>query len=309
MKDRLTAIITTKNNAVTIRACIKRVLEAPPDDKEVIVVYGRSNDGTEEIVKQFGDKVKILCDNVGTGSAINTGVLDSRGNVIFYVEGHSFVAKDAFVSVLKEFEANPDVGYIVFYRYVPPNFEGTAAQKVMNFLRMEMKNSTMGQFRAFRRRTFFDVGGFWVFPKGADDFEFATRMYDTKWKMKVIHSKSWDYPRRDILSNLKHAGLFTGACESCWYHIYNSHPYASKEYKISRSDPMSVLYKMIIRKLIFAPVYALKVAITKKYLSFFPVCTLIRWTYIIGFFIGKVNWWGKERLDGRVSTLSTGSPR
>jgi len=298
----LSVIITTKNNAHTIETCIKKVLESPPKDKEVIIVYGKSTDGTEQILKQFEGKVKLIEDNNGTGSAINTGVLESKGDIVFYVEGHSFVSKDAFLKVLKAFEENKDVGYIVFYRYIPKYYKKwTKAQKLVNFWRMNMKNSTMGQFRAFRRKTFFDVRGFWVFPITLDDLEFATRMYTTRWKMAILNSNCWDFPRRNLLSIFKHE-IMSGAGESCWFHIYHNHPYARKEYKINGKNLINfkLLYKILIKRAFFGPIYGLKVAIIKKYLSFFPFYLLCCWSFVFGFIYGKIKWWGKEKWDKRV---------
>jgi len=302
--SNLSVIIAAKNNAHTLGKCIDLVLEAPPKDKEVILVYGKSKDGTEEIAHTYEGKVQILRDDVSTGSAINTGVLNSHEEIAVYVEAHSFISRDAFLKILEEFERNPDLGYIVFYRYIPENLKGlTPAQRLMNFWRKDMRNATMGQFRAFRRRTFHDVGGFWVFPKGCDDLEFVTRMYNTRWKMGVIRSESWDFPRRSLLSIFEHE-VMSGASESCWFHVYSSHPYAKKEYRVKDNSDFvisTILFNMLFRRLLLAPFYALKVGLRKKYLGFVPFYTLCHWSFIYGFFfVGKRKWWGKERWDERL---------
>lgn len=303
--EMLSVIITTKNNALTIKKCIERVLETPPKDKEVIVVYGKSKDGTEEIIKQFEGKIKIIEDNEGTGSAINTGVLNSKGDIIFYIEGHSFVSKDAFLKVLRGFEENSEVGYIIFYRYIPNNVKFNKVQKLMNFWRKSMKGSTMGQFRAFRRKTFFDVGGFWIFPKCVDDLEFATRMSRTKWKKMVLNLKCWDYPRTNILSIFKHE-FDSGAGESCWFHLYKGTDYAKKEYKIKGNNLVILkhLYKCILKRIFYAPLYAIKIGVKERYLSFFPFYTICCWSYVLGFIYGQLKYWDNEKWDKRVFLLN-----
>ena len=300
-KDMLSVIITAKNNASTLKSCVEKVLRAPPKDKEVIIVYGKSRDDTEKIARSFGEKVKIVEDNAGTGSAINSGVLTSKGDIIFYVEGHSFVSEDAFQKVLSTFKKYPDVGYIVFYRYVPTNLCWTSIQKLINLWRKENKNSTMGQFRAFRKETFFDIGGFWIFPNRRDDLEFATRIYNTRWKMKFLHAKCWDYPRTGLLPILFY-NLTTGAAESCWFHIYFKHPYAKKEYKVKkhRLIILFLLYKIVLKRLFLSPMYALKVAITRNSLAFFPFYSICQWMFVLGFIYGQLRWWGKEKWDKRV---------
>jgi glycosyltransferase involved in cell wall biosynthesis len=303
--SELSVVITTKNNAKTVEECVNRVLKAPPKNKEVTIVYGSSRDETEKIIQKYQGEAKIICDDLGTGSAINTGALNSHGDIIIYVEGHFFITNDAFLKVLNEFEKNPEAGYIVFYRYIPKNVKGwTSTQKFINFWRESMKNSTMGQFRAFRRQTFFDVGGFWVFPKRCDDLEFATRMYETKWKMKVLDSKSWDYPSSEDLFSLIKYMITTGMGESCWFHIYHNNPYARKEFKVKNKSLTTfiILFKILIRRMFFAPLFALKVGLKEKYLTFIPYYTICHWSFVIGFLHGK-KWWGKEKWDMRVQTL------
>jgi hypothetical protein len=174
----------------------------------------------------------------------------------------------------------------------------------MNLWRSEIKNATMGQFRGFRRKTFFDVGGFWVYPRGVDDLEFATRMYVTKWKMMVLEAKCWDLPRRSIHSILGHQVL-TGESESSWFHIYHYHPYARKEYRaIGHSSlPMTtILFNMVFGRLITAPFHGLRIALKKRTFSFFPFYAVCNWCYVYGFFKGKLKSWGKERWDQRVQS-------
>ncbi|WXG45379.1 MAG: glycosyltransferase family 2 protein [Candidatus Atabeyarchaeum deiterrae] len=300
---QLSVIVTTKNNAYTIGPCLERILKAPPKDKELVIVYGKSKDGTEEIVKSYRRKARILFDDVSTGSAINTGVLNSSGKIIVYVEDHSFISEDAFLLILKAFNSNPDIGYIVFHHYFPENVKGLSlAQKLMNLWRSDIRNATLGQFRGFRRKTFFDVGGFWVFPKGVDDLEFATRMSDTKWKMMVLDTKSWDLPRRSLRPMLGHQ-VFTGESESCWFHVYHNHPYARKEYRVKKntSHPITtILLNMVWGRLVYTSIHGLKVALNKRFLSFFPFYALCNWCYVYGFFKAKLRSWGKEKWDPRV---------
>jgi len=297
----LSVIITVKNNARTVRECINRVLKAPPIDKEVIVVYGKSNDGTEEILKDFEGRVKIIRDDVSTGSAINTGVLNSNGEIIMYVEGHSFISEDALLKVLKAFQNDEDLGYVIFYRYIPP-LNVNKIQRLINTWRRNMKGSTMGQFRAFRKKTFFDVGGFWIFPKAADDLEFATRLYNTRWKKTILSAECWDLPPRGTLLEFIKKELMVGMCHAVWFNIYHDHPYMLKEYGIRKDESLKIfriLYRMLIKRAIFGPIFGLRIAWKERFLSFFPFYTMLHWLYIIGYFLGH-KWLGKEEWDERI---------
>lgn len=300
---KLTVIVTTKNNVYTVRQCLQKILEAPPKNKELVIVYGKSDDGTERIIERYKDKAKILRDDVGTGSAINTGVLNSAGDLIVYVEDHSFIAEDGFLRILKAFESNPDVGYVVFYRYSALGLKKlTSAQKLLNFWRSDIRGSTMGQFRGFRRETFFDVGGFWICPKGADDLEFATRLYDTKWRMMALRSESWDLPRRTLRSILQRQAI-VGGFESSWFHVYYDHPFAKREYRVGKNHPFpatALMLKIIFRKVLLSPIHGLRVALRNRYFSYFPFYTMCNWCYAYGFLKGKGKLWGKEMWDPRI---------
>jgi len=299
--SKLSVIITTKNNRETIEECIKRVLKAPPEDKEVIVVYGKSTDGTEEIIRKFDGKVKIIRDDNSTGSAINTGILNSKGEIIAYVEGHSFISNDFFLTLLKVFDENPDVGYVRLYRYVPKDLKiFNPVQKLINFWRLLLKGSGMGQFRGIRRKTFFDVGGFWVFPNGWEEVDFVAKMSETRWKSLIVHSKCWDYPRAHILSVLKKFRRSGGSC-SCYFHKYYSHPWSRKEF--GAKTPLGMLFNILVKRFLYAPIYALKKAISNRYLSFFPFYTVCEWSFALGFMIAKHKWWGKERWDNRIGSF------
>jgi len=287
--SRMSVIITTKNNAETIEECIRRVINAPPEDKEIMVVYGRSRDGTEAIIKKLNGKVKLILDDISTGSAINTGVLDSGGEIIFYVEGHSYVSDEIFIKTLKAFEENPEVGYILFRRYIPPDFKGNSTQRLVNFRRASMEGSVMGQFRAFRRQTFFDVGGFWILPRCLDDLEFATRLHNTRWKIKVLTCKSWDIPRKDLIDVFKHE-FDTGVAAVQWYRIYCRHPYAIKAFsekgEFLKNCARRVFYNMAIRRT-FAPIHALKIVLKTGYFAYFPFYVLSNFSFLLGIFEGQ----------------------
>jgi glycosyltransferase involved in cell wall biosynthesis len=293
----LSVIITVKNGASTIEYCINRVLEVPPDDKEVVVVYGKSKDRTYELIKQFEGKVKIVEDDQGIGSAINSGVLNSKGDIIAYVEDHSVVEKEFFVKGLDYLEKHPSCGYLVFYRHIPPSCGFNKVQSLINFMRSLDKGQVMGQFRMFRRQAFFDAGGFWVFPKMADDLEFATRLYETKWKMGIAETSSWDYPRWQLRSVLKKY-LSWGKSEGCWFRIYRNHPFLTHEMATRKgkkpilTEKFSILYYYFIKNLL-APVYAFRVSLEHKNYAFFPFYVAIKAMYVLGFVYG-FHFWGKK---------------
>lgn len=82
---KLSVIMPSYNNKSTIREIIKRVKEAEPFDKEMIVVDDSSTDGTKDILKGINEEgIKVLFHekNTGKGSAVRTGFAQAKGDIV-----------------------------------------------------------------------------------------------------------------------------------------------------------------------------------------------------------------------------------
>jgi glycosyltransferase involved in cell wall biosynthesis len=82
----LSVIIPVYNEAATIRDLINAVINAPYNDKEIIVVDDFSIDGTREILQaEFEGKINHIiyqpC-NKGKGAALRTGIKMSKGDIV-----------------------------------------------------------------------------------------------------------------------------------------------------------------------------------------------------------------------------------
>ncbi|MFH1421028.1 MAG: glycosyltransferase family 2 protein [Candidatus Aenigmatarchaeota archaeon] len=80
-------IIPTLNEAENLPLVledIKTVMKAAKQSYELIIVDGYSKDATVEIAKKA--KARVFYDNVGKGSALRKGMLESRSNVIVMMD-------------------------------------------------------------------------------------------------------------------------------------------------------------------------------------------------------------------------------
>jgi glycosyltransferase involved in cell wall biosynthesis len=79
----LTVLVPAYNEAGTIEELLRRVLDAPPAEKQVVVVDDGSTDGTCEIVRgwELQGLVQVAPHdrNRGKGAAIQTGLAQARG--------------------------------------------------------------------------------------------------------------------------------------------------------------------------------------------------------------------------------------
>jgi glycosyltransferase involved in cell wall biosynthesis len=84
---KLSIVIPCYNEKETIRDILSRVtnVELPKGwNKEIIVIDDASTDGTRDLLKDFGDKAKIvfLSKNSGKGSAVKKGLEEATGDFI-----------------------------------------------------------------------------------------------------------------------------------------------------------------------------------------------------------------------------------
>lgn len=100
-------LVAMRNESLHIERCIRSIInqDYPVDKLEVLVLDGRSNDGSQAIVSQLISQRKNyhLLDNpeIYQASAWNLGILHSKGDIIGIVSGHCELAPD-YVSQLVE---------------------------------------------------------------------------------------------------------------------------------------------------------------------------------------------------------------
>lgn len=82
----LSVVIPCYNERETIAAVAKAVREAPPADKEVIIVDDCSTDGTRELLRgevaELADHVLYHDVNQGKGAALRTGIRAATGDIV-----------------------------------------------------------------------------------------------------------------------------------------------------------------------------------------------------------------------------------
>ena len=107
-KNLITIITVVKNSAPTIEKCIKSVLDQDYDKIEYIIIDGKSNDGTIEILEKYKKKInKIIIDNdKGIWDAMNKGVEIAKGDIVGFLNADDFYNSGTLNLVNKYFINN-----------------------------------------------------------------------------------------------------------------------------------------------------------------------------------------------------------
>jgi glycosyltransferase involved in cell wall biosynthesis len=83
----LSVIINNYNYGRFLREAIDSALAQTWPHREIIVVDDGSTDGSQDIIRSYGDKViPVLKENGGQGSAFNAGWRQSRGDLILFLD-------------------------------------------------------------------------------------------------------------------------------------------------------------------------------------------------------------------------------
>lgn len=114
MGERISAIVTGYNYGRFIGEAIESVLQqtCPPD--EIIVVDDGSTDDTPDVVARFaGAGVRYLRrERGGASAARNTGLLESRGELIAFLDGDDRWLPDKLALQLDHLRLHPSVGLV-----------------------------------------------------------------------------------------------------------------------------------------------------------------------------------------------------
>ncbi|MCF0069011.1 glycosyltransferase [Dyadobacter sp. CY261] len=97
---KVSILTVVYNGAATIRHCIESVLGQDYPNVEYIVVDGNSKDGTQEIVRSYGNKITHFVSERDGGiyDAMNKGIQLATGEVIGILNADDFYAYPSVIS-------------------------------------------------------------------------------------------------------------------------------------------------------------------------------------------------------------------
>jgi len=110
---KISLITPSYNQAKFIGKTIESVLFQNYSNLEYIILDGGSNDGTLEILKKYGEKIKWESHkDKGQTEAINRGVKMATGEIIGYLNSDDLLESDALNKIASFFNSNPDYYWV-----------------------------------------------------------------------------------------------------------------------------------------------------------------------------------------------------
>ena len=112
-KNLITIITVVKNSAPTIEKCIKSILDQNYDKIEYIIIDGKSNDGTIDILEKYKKKInKIVIDSdKGIWDAMNKGIEIAKGDIVGFLNADDFYNPDA-LSLVNDYFINNKIDFL-----------------------------------------------------------------------------------------------------------------------------------------------------------------------------------------------------
>jgi glycosyltransferase involved in cell wall biosynthesis len=152
-RPSVSVLIDTYNHERFIEKAIVSVLEQdfPATEREILVVDDGSNDGTPEIIRKFARHVRVLRKaNGGQASAFNAGIPECHGEIVAFLDGDDWWARNKLSSVMAAMAAEPSVG-IVGHGIVIVGRDGREQSEVLRD-GFRFQANTIEGGKLFRRR-------------------------------------------------------------------------------------------------------------------------------------------------------------
>jgi glycosyltransferase involved in cell wall biosynthesis len=113
----VSVVMPAYNCAAFVAQAIESALAQDYPSKEVIVVNDGSRDATLDVLRAFGDRIRIIDQaNAGPPAARNAGLAAARGEYIAFLDADDVWVQGKLSAQVRHFEAHPEAA-IVFTRW------------------------------------------------------------------------------------------------------------------------------------------------------------------------------------------------
>ena len=152
-KPFVSVLIDTYNQERFIEDAIVSVLEQdfPASDREILVVDDGSTDRTPDIIRKFEPHVRLMRkENGGQASAFNFGIPQAQGEIVAFLDGDDWWARNKLTRVVQAMATDPLPG-IVGHGIVSVHRDGREQAEILRE-GFRFQANTIAGAHLFRRR-------------------------------------------------------------------------------------------------------------------------------------------------------------
>jgi glycosyltransferase involved in cell wall biosynthesis len=125
---KITVVICSFNSEKRISACLKHIFSQTDKASEIILVDHNSTDDTALVARKYADKfnynLKIIKEKkLGLMHARATGIKNSMGDLICFVDDDNWIHKNYLLEAKKVFHQFPDLGYCGGQSILPTTYK------------------------------------------------------------------------------------------------------------------------------------------------------------------------------------------
>ena len=108
LDEKISIITVCRNSADTIYKTIESIISQSYDDIEYIIIDGNSSDGTQEIVKSFGNAIDVFVSepDKGIADAFNKGIAMATGDIVGLINADDVLLSESLSRVAALFREN-----------------------------------------------------------------------------------------------------------------------------------------------------------------------------------------------------------
>lgn len=178
----VSVVIPTYNCPEFLKAAVESVLAQTFTEIEVVVVDDGSTDNTAELVREFDNRVKyVYQNNAGTAAARNTGIRNSNGSIIAFLDHDDLWLPEKLERELPVLQSNDKIGLVFcgrqFFNTYTNEITSTHPAEAELGVHEFLAHSTIAlQSAIVPRAVFDDVGLFDEQLLGTDDWEMTIRI-------------------------------------------------------------------------------------------------------------------------------------
>jgi glycosyltransferase involved in cell wall biosynthesis len=188
---KVSIIIPTKNNAATLKDCLKSIINQDYKNIEILVIDNQSDDQTQSIAKHYTEK--IFNQGSERSAQRNFGAKKAKGEFLLFIDADMILERSVIAACVKKIIAEPNLAGLI----IPERSEGTSFWARCRGLERPfyVGNDLIEAPRFFPTEKFKQTGGYDENLVSGEDWDLAQRVKKigqvTRIDLYIIHNEGY----------------------------------------------------------------------------------------------------------------------